>query len=110
MGCSAKPHGQGSVGTLVIATVRRNITVSGVITSMGYDPMWFGVIIVLVTQIGVITPPVGVNVYVVSGVARTVPLEVIFKGVIPLLMALVVGVLLMIPFPQIALFLPGLMK
>ncbi len=81
-----------------------------VIVSMGYDPMWFGVVIVLVTQIGVITPPVGVNVYVVSGVARTVPLEVIFKGVIPLLIALVLGVLVMIPFPQIALFLPGLMK
>lgn len=81
-----------------------------VIASMGYDPLWFGVVIVLVTQIGVITPPVGVNVYVVSGVARTVPLEVIFKGVIPLLIALVVCVLLMIPFPQIALFLPGLMK
>jgi tripartite ATP-independent transporter DctM subunit len=81
-----------------------------VIVSMGYDPMWFGVIIVLVTQIGVITPPVGVNVYVVSGVARTVPLQVIFKGVIPLLIALVVGVMIMIPFPQIALFLPGLMK
>ncbi len=81
-----------------------------IIIAMGYDPMWFGVIIVLVTQIGVITPPVGVNVYVVSGVARTVPLEVIFKGVIPLLIALVVGVLVMIPFPQIALFLPGLMR
>jgi len=80
-----------------------------VIVSMGYDPIWFGVIIVLVTQIGVITPPVGVNVYVVSGVARTVPLEVIFKGVIPLLIALVVGVLIMIPFPRIALFLPQLM-
>ena len=81
-----------------------------VIVSMGYDPMWFVVIIVLVTQIGVITPPVGVNVYVVSGGARTVPLEVIFKGVVPLLIALIVGVALMIPFPQIALFLPGLMK
>lgn len=81
-----------------------------VIVSMGYDPLWFGVIIVLVTQIGVITPPVGVNVYVVSGVARTVPLEVIFKGVIPMLIALVAGVMLMIPFPQIALFLPGLMR
>ena len=81
-----------------------------VIVSMGYDPMWFGVVIVLVTQIGVITPPVGVNVYVVSGVARTVPLEVIFKGVVPLLIALVIGVLLMIPFPQIALFLPALMQ
>ncbi|WP_319525523.1 TRAP transporter large permease [uncultured Desulfosarcina sp.] len=80
-----------------------------VVVSMGYDPIWFGVIIVLVTQIGVITPPVGVNVYVVSGVARTVPLEVIFKGVIPLLIALVVGVLIMIPFPRIALLLPQLM-
>ena len=83
---------------------------SPVILSIGYDPMWFGVIIVLVTQIGVITPPVGVNVYVVSGVARDVPLQTIFRGVIPLLIALVVGTLLMIPFPQIALFLPGLMR
>ena len=81
-----------------------------VVVSMGYDPMWFGVVIVLVTQIGVITPPVGVNVYVVSGVARNVPLQVIFKGVVPLLIALIIGVMIMIPFPQIALFLPGLMK
>ena len=81
-----------------------------VVTSLGYDPMWFGVIIVMVTQIGVITPPVGVNVYVVSSVADGVPLETIFKGVLPLLAALVVGTLLLIPFPQIALFLPGLMR
>lgn len=81
-----------------------------VIQSLGFNPIWFGVVIVLVTQIGVITPPVGVNVYVVSGVARDVPLEVIFKGVIPLLIALLVGTALMIPFPQIALWLPALMK
>ena len=81
-----------------------------VVSNLGYDPLWFGVIIVLITQIGVITPPVGVNVYVVSGVARDVPLQVIFKGVIPLLIALIIGTLLLIPFPQIALFLPGLMK
>jgi tripartite ATP-independent transporter DctM subunit len=80
-----------------------------VVIAMGYNPIWFGVIIVLVTQIGVITPPVGVNVYVVSGVARDIPLQVIFRGVVPLLIALVAGTLLMLPFPQIALFLPGLM-
>jgi len=80
-----------------------------VVLFLGYDPIWFGVIIVLVTQIGVITPPVGINVYVVSGVARDVPLEVIFKGVLPFLAALIIGTLLLIPFPQIALFLPGLM-
>jgi len=81
-----------------------------VITHLGYDPLWFGVIIVLVTQIGVITPPVGINVYVVSGVARDVPLNIIFKGVVPLLIALIIGTFILIPFPQIALFLPGLMK
>jgi C4-dicarboxylate transporter DctM subunit len=81
-----------------------------VVVSLGFDPVWFGVIIVLVTQIGVITPPVGVNVYVVSGVAKSIPLHVIFRGVIPLLFALLLGTALLIPFPQIALFLPGLMK
>ncbi len=80
-----------------------------VILFLQYDPIWFGVIIVLVTQIGVITPPVGVNVYVVSGVARDVPLDIIFKGALPFLAALIIGALLLIPFPQIALFLPSMM-
>jgi tripartite ATP-independent transporter DctM subunit len=78
--------------------------------SLGYDPIWFGVIIVMVTEMGVITPPVGVNVYVVSGVAKDVPLELIFRGILPLLMALIIAVILMVLFPQIALFLPGLMR
>ncbi len=81
-----------------------------VVLQLGFDPLWFGVIIVLVTQIGVITPPVGVNVYVVSGVAKDVPINVIFKGVVPMLIALIAATLLLIPFPQIALFLPGLLK
>ncbi|RPJ81364.1 MAG: TRAP transporter large permease subunit, partial [Deltaproteobacteria bacterium] len=81
-----------------------------VISSLGYDPIWFGVIIVLVTQIGVITPPVGINVYVVKSVARNVPLQTIFQGIVPLLIALLVATVILIPFPQIATFLPGLMK
>jgi C4-dicarboxylate transporter, DctM subunit len=81
-----------------------------VVIDMGYNPIWFGVIIVIVTQMGVITPPVGVNVYVVSGVVRDVPLEAIFKGALPFLFALILLSLLLIPFPQIALFLPGLMR
>ena len=81
-----------------------------VILHLGYDPIWFGVLIVMITQIGVITPPVGINVYVVSGVARDVPLEMIFKGVVPMLIALIIATLLLIPFPQIALFLPGFVK
>jgi C4-dicarboxylate transporter DctM subunit len=59
---------------------------------------------------GVITPPVGVNVYVVSGVAKDVPLEVIFKGILPLLVALIVCSIILIMFPKIALFLPSLMR
>lgn len=81
-----------------------------VVTTLGYDPIWFGVIIVLVTEMGVITPPVGINVYVVAGVARDVPLQVIFKGATHLLMALLVTAILLILFPQIATFLPSLMK
>ncbi len=81
-----------------------------VVIAMGYNPIWFGVIIVLVTQMGVITPPVGVNVYVVSGVAKDVPLETIFKGAVPFLIALILTSLILIPFPQIALFLPGFMR
>jgi C4-dicarboxylate transporter, DctM subunit len=84
-----------------------------VVTDLGYDPIWFGIIIVLVTQMGVMTPPVGINVYVVFGVAQSVvggvPLESIFKGIIPFLIAIVVGIIIMTIFPQIILFLPNLM-
>ena len=78
--------------------------------ALGFDPIWFGVVIVLITEMGVITPPVGVNVYVVYGVAKDVPLETIFKGVFPMLLALLLCNIILIFFPQIALFLPGLMR
>ena len=74
---------------------------------MGFDPIWFGVIIVLVTEMGVITPPVGVNVYVIKGIAEDVPLETIFKGIFPFLAALIVAVAILMAFPQIATFLPS---
>lgn len=76
--------------------------------ALGYDPIWFGVVIVLVTELGVITPPVGINVYVVSGIAKDVPLEIIFKGAIPFVLTLLAYLVLMVLFPQIALFLPNL--
>lgn len=80
-----------------------------VAVAIGYDPIWFGVVIVLVTELGVITPPVGINVYVVSGIAKNVPLEVIFKGTFPFVLALFAYVVIMVFFPQIALFLPSFM-
>jgi tripartite ATP-independent transporter DctM subunit len=78
--------------------------------ALGYDPIWFGVVIVLITEMGVITPPVGINVYVVSGVAKDVPLEAIFRGVLPMVLALLLCNLIILIFPQIALFLPGFMR
>jgi tripartite ATP-independent transporter DctM subunit len=79
-----------------------------VVLDLGFDPLWFGVMIVAVTQMGVITPPVGVNVYVVGGIERDIPLQMIFEGALPFLWALIVSVILLILFPQIALFLPHL--
>ena len=79
-----------------------------VAVALGYDPIWFGVVIVLVTELGVITPPVGINVYVVSGIAKDVPLEVIFKGAFPFILTLLAYLVIMVFFPQIALFLPSL--
>lgn len=83
------------------------------VIGLGYDPIWFGLIIVMVTEMGVITPPVGINVYVVYGVAKNVigevPLESIFKGILPFLLAVIVGIIILMIFPQIILFLPNLM-
>jgi tripartite ATP-independent transporter DctM subunit len=84
-----------------------------VVTGMGFDPIWFGIIIVLVTEMGVITPPVGINVYVVYGmcqkIAPDVTLEDVFKGILPFMLSIVIGIGLLFLFPQIILFLPGLM-
>lgn len=79
-----------------------------VILELGYDSIWFGVMIVLVTQMGVITPPVGVNAYVVSGIERSIPLQTIFRGCVPFLLALVMATLLVLIFPALATWLPAL--
>lgn len=81
-----------------------------VATTLGFDPIWFGVVIVLIGEMGVVTPPVGVNVYVVFGVAKDVPLEEIFKGVLPMVLALLICNIIILFFPQIALYLPSLMR
>lgn len=79
-----------------------------VVLALNFDPIWFGVIIVLVTEMGVITPPVGINVFVIKGVAKDVRIETIFKGVLPFLIAIIVAAVLMVLIPQIITFLPGL--
>ncbi len=79
------------------------------VMSLGFDPIWFGVIIVLVTEMGVITPPVGINVYVIKSISKDVPLETIFKGIFPFLGAILIAIALLLAFPQIATILPKLL-
>ena len=77
---------------------------------MGYDPIWFGVIIVVVVQIGLIAPPVGLNVFVIGGMARDVPLATIYRGILPFLAAQIVLLVLLTLWPEMALLLPGTMR
>ncbi len=76
----------------------------------GFDPIWFGVLITLLAQIGLVSPPVGLNVYAVAGIAKDVKLNEIFAGAMPFIIAMIICTIVMIVFPQIALFLPNRMK
>ena len=80
-----------------------------IITGLGFDPIWFGVVAVVVIEMGLITPPVGINVFVVKGVAQDVPMAKIFRGVFPFWIAMAVCLALLVLFPQIATFLPSQM-
>ncbi|MGH6760746.1 MAG: TRAP transporter large permease [Phyllobacterium sp.] len=80
-----------------------------IIVGLGFDPIWFGVIAVIVVEMGLITPPVGINVFVVKGIAAEVPMSTIFRGVFPFWFAMAVCLLLLVLFPEIALFLPNRM-
>ena len=76
----------------------------GIVVQFGYDPLWFGVIMAIITQLGVITPPVGLSVFIVSSISG-VPSENIFKKVIPFLIALIMGIIILMRFPGITLIL-----
>jgi tripartite ATP-independent transporter DctM subunit len=80
-----------------------------VVTGLGYDPIWFGVVMVIVLEMGLISPPVGINVFVVKGLAPHVPMGQIFAGILPFWVAMGVCLALLLAFPQIALILPGTM-
>jgi tripartite ATP-independent transporter DctM subunit len=80
-----------------------------VITGLGFDPIWFGVLVVIMLEMGLITPPVGINVFIVKSVAPDVELSEIFRGVLPFMGAMVVLVILLLLFPGLALTLPNSM-
>jgi len=83
--------------------------VQPIIEPLGIDMIWFGVLMVLVLEMGLISPPVGVNVFVVKSIAKGIPLNTIFSGIWPFWFAMLVCVLLLLLFPQLALILPNTM-
>jgi TRAP-type C4-dicarboxylate transport system permease large subunit len=80
-----------------------------VITGLGLDGIWFGVVVVLMTETALITPPVGVNVFIIAGIATDSPMEDIFKGILPFFLADCVVIALIVMFPWIATWLPRTM-
>ena len=81
-----------------------------VVTQLGYDPVWFGIIIVIVVQIGLISPPVGMNMFVVKNLLPHISVATVFRGVWPFVVATIALLALIVVFPEIALVLPGTMK
>lgn len=99
------------LGMVLDASAMMTLTVPlffPLVTSLGYDAILFGVLVVRMTEIALITPPVGMNVFVLSGVARDIPIAAMFKGTAPFVAADILHVALILIFPAIALWLPSL--
>ena len=77
-----------------------------IVLDLGYDPIWFGIIVVMVVELGLITPPIGMNVFVIKGMVQSVPLVLIYKGVLPFVIGQVVLIIAVFLIPEIALWLP----
>ena len=77
-----------------------------IVNALGFDPVWFGIIVVMIVELGLITPPIGMNVFVIKGIATDVPMESIFVGVLPFVAAQIVLIGILVVFPEIALLIP----
>ena len=80
--------------------------VQPIMEGYGFDMIWFGVMMVIVLEMGLISPPVGINVFVVKGIAPDVPMNTIFRGIWPFWFAMLLAIVLLLCVPEIALFLP----
>ena len=78
-----------------------------IVTKAGFDPYWFAVVFTINMEIGLITPPVGLNLYVINGIVPDVPLATILNGALPFMVCMVVGIILLCLFPGIATWLPN---
>jgi TRAP-type C4-dicarboxylate transport system permease large subunit len=81
-----------------------------VVFALGFDPVWFGIIVIIVVQIGLISPPIGMNIFVVKSLLRHMTRGTVFRGVTPFSVALVALLAIVVAFPQLATYLPGLIK
>ncbi|RWR07222.1 TRAP transporter large permease [Paenirhodobacter populi] len=93
--------------SLMVATVS---IFTPVLVSQGFDPVWFGILVILLIETAMITPPVGINLFVVQGVRGRGSLNDVVRGVVPFLGSLFVGIILIILFPKIVLFLPDILR
>jgi C4-dicarboxylate transporter DctM subunit len=80
--------------------------VTPVVVSLGYDPVWFGIVVMLLCETGQITPPIGLNVFVVQGIRKDGPLSDVVIGILPFVVALFAMIGLMLAFTDLALYLP----
>ncbi len=96
----------GSIFDTIAAMVLTLPFVYPLVIGLGYDPIWWGVVNIVVIELGMITPPIGINVFVLHGMARDLPLGTIFKGVVPFIMADAVRLVVLILFPPLSLWLP----
>ncbi|KAA2312965.1 TRAP transporter large permease [Pseudooceanicola sediminis] len=99
----------GAIFDTIAAMVLTLPFVYPLIIGLGYDPVWWGVINIVVIELGMITPPIGINVFVLHGMARDLPLSTIFRGVVPFIIADVVRLVILILFPPLSLWLPGVL-
>jgi C4-dicarboxylate transporter DctM subunit len=76
------------------------------VMALGYDPVWFGIIVVVVVELGLITPPIGMNLFVIQSVARDIPMTTIYRGILPFILVDIIRLAILVLFPWIILFLP----
>jgi TRAP-type C4-dicarboxylate transport system permease large subunit len=100
----------GSIFDTVAAMVITLPFVLPLIVDMGYSPVWWGIVNVVVIEIGMITPPIGINVFVLQGVSRDYPLSTIYKGLVPFLSADIVRLAVLVIFPVLSLWLLTLFR
>ncbi|MFC4352289.1 TRAP transporter large permease [Fodinicurvata halophila] len=93
--------------TLMITTVP---IIAPIVFSAGFDPIWFGVILMILLETALVTPPIGLNLYVVQGIRKAGPIHDVIIGVVPFVFAMFAMIAILIGFPELATYLPGIMK